>query len=160
VVTAVGITVAVLFLLGLAGTVVPFLPGTPLILAGAVLYAFATDFTPVGPGRLLVLGALTALSFSLHYLAGAVGARRSGGSRWAVMGAVVGAVVGAFFGPIGLVVGPFAGAASFELMHRPNIETSIRAGIGTVIGMLVGAVANFTVAIVMVALFVWWVWRA
>jgi uncharacterized protein YqgC (DUF456 family) len=160
VLTGIAIVVAVLFLLGLAGSVLPFLPGTPLILAGAVLYAFATDFTPVGPGRLLVLGALTALSFALHYLAGAIGARRSGGSRWAVMGAIVGALVGAFFGPFGLFLGPFLGAAGFELLHRPDVETSVRAGIGTVLGMLVGVLANFSVAVVMVALFVWWVWRA
>ena len=158
--TAVAIAVAVLFLLGLAGSVLPFLPGTPLIFAGALLYAFATDFTPIGPGRLLVLGALTVLSFGLHYLAGALGARRSGGSRWAVIGAIVGAVVGAFFGPLGLIFGPFVGAAGFELFHRADIEAGIRTGIGTVIGMLVGVVANFTVAVVMVALFVWWVWRA
>jgi hypothetical protein len=156
---AVSIVVGALFLIGLAGTVVPILPGTPLIFAGALVYAFATDFTPIGAGRLVLLGALAALAYLLHYVAGALGAKKYGGSGWAVAGAVLGAIVGIFFGPIGLVLGPIAGAVGGELMKTGDLPGSLRSGFGTLVGMLAGVVANLALAIVMIALFLWWLWR-
>jgi hypothetical protein len=89
-VTVAYVLVALLLLAGLAGSVLPLLPGTPLILAGALLHALVTGFEPIGAGRLLVLAGLTALASILDYAAGAAGARRFGGSRWAVVGALCG----------------------------------------------------------------------
>src|SRR5574342_566112 len=92
------VVVAILLLAGIVGSVVPFLPGTPLILLAALVHAFATGFSPIGPGRLAVLAGLAVLTHVLDYIAGAVGTRKFGGSGWAVVGAVIGGIVGFFFG--------------------------------------------------------------
>jgi uncharacterized protein YqgC (DUF456 family) len=157
--TLVGLAVAVLFALGLAGAVLPALPGTPLILAGAVLYAFATDWTPVGPGRLAILTALTAAALALDYAATVLGARRYGATRWGVVGALVGTVAGLALGPLGLIVGPLAGAVAGELLGGAAPAASLRSGIGAVVGVLAGIVAKLVVGLVMIGLFLWWVWR-
>jgi uncharacterized protein YqgC (DUF456 family) len=151
--------VGALLLLGLVGTIVPFLPGTPLIVVAALVHAAATGWTPIGAGRLTILAALAGFGYALHYFAGALGARRAGGSRWAVVGALVGGVVGLFFGLPGVLLGPPLGAIAGQLLQSGNLATSVRTGILALIGMVAGAVANFTIAVVMIALFLWWVRR-
>jgi len=158
-VTAVGVIVAVLMLAGLAGSVVPLIPGTPLVFIGALVYAIATDFTPVGAGRLAILAVLAVAGWALEHVAGALGARRAGGGRAAVVGAVLGAVVGLAAAPLGLLIGPIAGAIAGELLSGRDPAGSVRTGIGTALGVLGGVVAHFAFALTMVALFVWWVWR-
>ncbi|MGH7314115.1 MAG: DUF456 domain-containing protein [Candidatus Rokuibacteriota bacterium] len=158
--TAVGVVVGLLFLLGLAGAVIPWLPGPLFILAGAVLWAFATDFAEIAVGRLAILAGLALATFLLNFVAGAIGARRYGGTRWGVVGAIAGAVVGLFFGPLGLLIGPVAGAITGELLRGADLEGSVRSGFGAMVGLLAGIVADFTIALVMVGLFLWWVWRA
>jgi len=155
----VDVLVILLMAAGLAGAALPVVPGTPLILAGALLYAVATDFTPVGLGRLAVLCALALLGAIVGAVAGSVGARRAGGSHRAAIGALLGLVVGLFTAPIGLVVGPVAGAILGELSRAQPLRASVRAGLGTLVGLVVGAVAHVAVAATMIALFAWWVWR-
>src|SRR5262245_45475558 len=145
--------------LALAGSVRPFLPGPPLIFAGALLYAFATGWSPIGAGRLIALVALAALAFALSHVASALGAKRFGGSRWSVVGALAGAMVGLFFGPLGLLLGPLVGAVGGELLRTGNLPASARSGAGALVGMAAGIAANLGVAVVMVGLFLWWVWR-
>ena len=72
----------------------PALPGTPLILAGMLLHAIATGFTPIGYGRLAILAVLAIVGAVLGHVAAVAGVRRAGGSGWAVAGALVGAVLG------------------------------------------------------------------
>lgn len=157
--TAVNVLVIVLMVAGLVGAALPFVPGTPLILAGALLYAVTTDFTPVGVGRLAVLTALALIGAVAGALAGSIGARRAGGSRRAAVGALLGLVVGLFIGPVGLVAGPVVGAIAGELSSARPWADSVRAGIGTLLGLIVGAVAHVAVAGAMVGLFAWWIWR-
>ena len=157
--TLVNVAVALLMLAGLAGAVLPVLPGPPLIVAGALLHAVATDFTPVGPGRLVILGTLAVVGAGLANVAAAAGVRRAGGGRWATVGALAGAVLGLFAAPIGLLVGPLAGAIAGEILRTRRLEGSVRAGLGALVGLVMGAVAHVVVAFVMVALFAWWVWR-
>lgn len=152
----IAVIVALLMLLGLAGALLPFLPGTPLILAGALVHAIATDFEPIGPWRLVILGVLALVSAALGWLGGAIGARRFGGSRWAVAGALVGAVLGLFAAPFGLLVGPAVGAIVGELLGGARPAQSVRSGLGTLLGIVLGAVSHFIIAVVMVALFAWW----
>ena len=149
----------ILLAAGLAWSVVPALPGTALIVAGALVHALVTDFAPIGTGRLLILAGLSVAGESLDYLAGALGARKFGGSRWAQAGAWAGGIVGFFFGLPGLLLGPVVGAATAELLRQRALGPSVKVGLGTLLGVVTGIAAKFTVAVVMVALFVWWVVR-
>lgn len=153
------ILVAALLIAGLAGSLLPLVPGTPLILAAALLHALVTDFSPIGAGRLLMLAALAALAYVLDYVAGAVGAKKFGGSVWALVGALVGAVVGLFFGPPGLLIGPVVGAVAGELLKSGEVEHSLKAGFGALVGMAVALLARVALAFTMVGLFLWWLWR-
>jgi hypothetical protein len=153
------VLVALLLAAGVAGSVLPLLPGTPLILAGALVHALVTGFEPIGAGRLLVLTGLAALSYILDYVAGAAGAKRFGGSRWAVIGALIGGLAGLVFGLLGVLFGPVVGAVVGELLRSGELRNSLRSGVGTVVGMAVGAAAKFALSITMVGLFVWWIWH-
>ena len=74
--TFIYIAVALLLVAGLLGSILPFIPGTPLILAGAIVYAVATDFEPVGPWHIALLVVIAAIAYSLDYLAGALGVQK------------------------------------------------------------------------------------
>ena len=157
---AVYILVGVLILAGLLGSFLPVIPGTPLIVLGALVYAFFTDFETVGFGKLLLLAGISVLAYALDYTAGALGAKKLGGSWWGAVGALLGAVAGIFFGPLGLVLGPILGAALGELARSKRLGTSIRSAFGTVLGMLLGTIAKLSLAVVMVSLFLWWIWQS
>ena len=157
--TIVDVVVAILMLASLVGAIVPFVPGAPLIFAGALLHAIATDFTPIGVGRLAILAAIGVLAWALEHVAGVVGARSAGGSRAAVIGAMLGMVAGVIVAPVGLLLGPIVGAIAGELLAGRAPGPSVRSGLGAALGVLTGVVAHFALALVMIALFVWWVWR-
>ena len=157
--TAVAVVVGLLFVAGLVGSVVPWMPGPPFVLAGAVVWAVATDFQTLGWGRLAVLATLTALSVVLEFVTAAVGARRYGASRWGMAGAIVGALVGAFFGPVGLIVGCITGAVGAELLRGSALAASLRSGIGALLGLITGLVADLVVCVTMIGLFLVWIWR-
>lgn len=154
---AVNVIVGILMLAGLLGTLLPAVPGAALILAGALLHALFTEFDPVGPGRLLLLAGLTGIAYLADYAAGALGARHFGGSGWAVLGALVGAIVGLFFGILGLILGPILGAVAAEWLRSREVEGSVRTGVGTALGLLVGIAVKFGTAVAMIGLFLWWV---
>ena len=123
---------------GVAGTVMPGLPGTVLVLAGLILAAWMDGFSRVGAGSVAVLVGLTLLAYAAGFIAGALGAKRSGASTQAAAGAGLGALVGLFFGIAGVLIGPFLGAVLGELSLRGNLERVGRAGIGAWLGMIVG----------------------
>ncbi|QOW20571.1 DUF456 domain-containing protein [Lysobacter ciconiae] len=143
----------VLVVLGVAGTVLPAIPGIPLIFAGMLLAAWANGFEQVGPWILLVLGVLTVLSAAIDLLATAVGAKRVGASRLALAGAVAGTVAGLFFGLLGLLAGPFVGALAGQLLHDRHLGRATRVGLGTWLGMLVGTVLKIGVVFAMLGIF-------
>jgi len=113
-----------LVLVGIAGIILPALPGIPLVFAGLLLAAWADNFAHVGWLPLTVLGLLTLASFAVDILATVVGAQRVGASRKALWGTFVGSIVGLFFMPIGLFVGPLAGALLGEYWHTRELGRS------------------------------------
>lgn len=153
------VVAALLMLVGLAGTVLPALPGIPLVFVGMVLAAWAGDFQYVGWGWLIALAILTLLSLGIDLLAGSMGAKRVGASKWALAGAVLGSLVGLFFGPLGLFAGPFVGALVGELAHRRDLGQAAKVGVGTWFGILLGTVLKVGLAFGMLGLFAfaWWV---
>lgn len=152
------VVAALLMLVGLAGTILPALPGIPLVFVGMVLAAWAGGFQYVGWGWLVALGILTLLSLGIDLLAGSMGAKRVGASKWALAGAVLGSLVGLFFGPLGLFAGPFVGALAGELAHRRDLAQAAKVGVGTWFGILLGTALKVGLAFAMLGLFAfaWW----
>lgn len=142
-----------LVFIGLVGLVLPAIPGPPILFLGLWLAAWAEDFDHVGMVTLAVLAVLMLLAVVLDFVAGALGARRFGASRWAVGGAVVGAVVGIFFGLPGILLGPFVGAVLGELVSGRALDAASRAGIGATIGLLLGTAAKLAIGFTMVGIF-------
>jgi len=124
------ILAGVIVIAGLVGTVIPVLPGIPLMFTGLVLLAWSTDFEPVGWGTLGVLATLAVISVLIDFLASALGAKRLGASPRAFWGATVGAIVGIFFGLPGIILGPFIGAVSAELATGQGAMQAGRSGYG------------------------------
>ena len=158
------IIAAILVLAGLAGIIVPALPGIPLIFAGMLLAAWTDGFDKIGVGLLIALGVLTLLSVAVDFWAAAVGARRVGASRMAIIGAVMGTFAGLFFGPLGLFVGPFAGAVIGELLHGRRLDAggvglATKVGFGTWLGIVFGIALKLMLAFAMLGLFAWGWWR-
>ena len=143
-----------LVLTGLAGLVIPGLPGSPLLLGGLVVAAWAEDFVYVGGGTIAVLTFLAALAFAVDFIAGALGVKRFGASKRAALGAVIGLLIGLFFGLPGILLGPFLGAMIGEFTARRDLEAAGRAGVGAWLGLIVGAVAKFAIALSMIGIFV------
>lgn len=143
----------VLILVGIAGTVLPALPGLPLVFIGMVLAAWAGDFQQVGWVPLVFLGLLTVLSLGVDLLATALGAKRVGASKLALAGAMVGTLAGLFFGPIGVFAGPFVGALGGELIHGRELRKATHVGFGTWLGIVFGIVLKLGLAFAMLGLF-------
>ena len=143
----------VLVCVGIAGSVLPALPGVPLVFTGLLLAAWAGDFQQVGLITLLVLGLLTALSFVIDLAATALGAQRVGATRLAVVGAALGTLGGLFLGLPGLVLGPFVGAVTGELISHGKMQQATRAGVATWIGLLFGTLAKLALAFTMLGVF-------
>lgn len=145
---------AVLIVAGLAGTVLPALPGTLLILGGAVLGAWIDDFTRVGAGTLAVLAVLAVLAWLLDYVASLLGAKKAGASRQALIGAALGTVAGLLFGIVGVLFLPLVGAAIGEYLARRDRVQAMKVGVATWLGLLAGMLAKVVVAFAMVGIFV------
>lgn len=148
----------VLILIGIVGTVLPALPGLPLVFAGMLLAAWAGNFEQVGVAVVVILALLTALSVAVDFFATLLGAKRVGASRLALIGSIVGTVVGLLFGVIGLFAGPFVGALVGELIHGRQIGRAARVGMGTWLGILAGTVLKVGLAFAMLGLFAFALW--
>ena len=144
----------VLILVGIAGVILPALPGLPLVFAGMLLAAWAGDFQQIGWVTLVVLGLLTTLSFAADIFSTAIGAQRVGASRKALWGTVIGTFAGLFFMPIGLFAGPFVGALVGELWHGRELGQAAKVGLGTWLGIVLGVVLKLGLTFAMLGLFV------
>ncbi len=143
----------VLIVIGLAGTIVPILPGVPIVFGGMWLAAWADGYAHVGMLTLIVLGVLTVLALALDLVAGMHGAKRVGASRHAVIGALLGTIVGIFFGLPGLLLGPFLGALLGELVAGGGLRKATGVGVGAWLGFVVGTAAKLGICFAMLGIF-------
>lgn len=142
-----------LVLAGIAGAVLPAIPGAPLVLGGLVLAAWIDGFAKVGWLPLVLIGLLAALAFVVDLVATSLGAKRAGASPLALVGAGVGTVAGLFFGLLGVLAGPFVGAALGEYVARKDLRQAGRAGVGTWLGIVLGSAAKVALMLAMVGVF-------
>ena len=137
---------------GLAGTVIPALPGVPLVFAGLFVGAWIGNFETIGWITIGVLALLALVAWAVDFLAGALGARYLGASSRAFWGATFGAIVGIFFGLPGIVLGPFIGAVLGELSGGGDLLQSGRSGLGAWLGMVVATAAKLAIAFLMIGI--------
>ena len=152
--TAWWVLCVLLIVAGLAGTVLPALPGPLLVLAGIVLGAWIDDFQRVGGWTLGFIALLAVLAWGLDHLAGVLGAQRAGASRLALLGAAVGTVAGLFMGLVGVLFMPLVGAAIGEYVARKDQGRAVKVGVATWVGIMVGLIAKVVLAFTMVGIFV------
>lgn len=149
---------AALILLGLAGTVLPLLPGTLLVWSGVLLGAWIDDFTRVGAGTMAIISVLAVLAWALDFVAGLMGARRVSASKLALVGAAIGTVLGLFMGLVGVLFMPLVGAAVGEYWAQRDQQRAAKVALATWIGLLVGMVAKVVLSFVMVGIFLIALW--
>lgn len=144
---------AVLVVAGIAGTVLPALPGVPLVFVGLLIAAWRDGFERVGPWTLALLALLVLVSLGIDFAGAALGLKRSGASRWALLGAVIGLLAGFALGLVGLLLGPFVGACLAEYLARRDWKQAGRAGVGAWIGLVLATALRLAVAFAMVGIF-------
>ncbi len=143
----------VVMLVGLVGSVMPGLPGSPLVLAAAVVHRLCFGEAGASYLTLLILAAMTLVSLGLDYAATALGAKKFGATWRGAVGAVVGGVIGLFFALPGIILGPFLGATLFEMLGDKEFEKAVRAGAGATFGLLLGVIGKFSLCVIMITLF-------
>jgi len=152
--TTLYVVAALMVLTGLAGIILPILPGVVLIFAGMLLAAWVGDFVVIGPWTVGILAGLTLLSVLVDVLASVAGAQRVGASRQALLGALLGSLVGLLFGLPGLILGPFVGALLGEYLHVRDLSRASQVGVATWVGLLLGALLKAALAMVMLGVFI------
>ena len=152
------VVAAALVLVGVAGTILPALPGPILVFAGLCLGAWIDGFTRIGWPTLVILGILTAAAYLVDLAAAAVGVRRFGASKRAAVGAALGTLLGLFFGIPGLILGPFVGAVAGEMWARRGLQGAGTAGAAAWLGFLVGSLVKLALVFAMVGIFLAALW--
>ncbi len=147
--------VAVLMILtGIAGTVLPALPGVALVFAGIALAAWIDGFTVISGWTVGLLAVLTLVGFAIDYVAQLMSARRAGATPLGIAGAAVGTIAGVFTGLVGLLFMPLAGAALGEYVAHRDALRAGRVGLATWVGLLIGAVLKLAIVFTMTGIFI------
>ena len=143
-----------MIIVGIAGTVLPALPGVVLVFGGIVLAAWIDGFTVISGWTVGLLAVLTVIGFAVDYVAQMMSAQRAGATPLGIAGAAVGTIAGIFTGLVGLLFMPLAGAALGEFIGHRDALRAGRVGLATWVGLLVGAVLKLAIVFTMVGIFV------
>ena len=142
-----------MILVGIAGSILPILPGPPLCYLALVIQQFQP--VPTYSTNFLVVWAVIAVSVTLlDYVIPMYGTKRFGGSKYGMWGCTIGLVVGLFFSPVGIVLGPFVGAFVGEVLANNNSSNALRAALGSFLGFLLGTLLKFIVCVMMAWYFI------
>jgi len=152
--TALWITAVLLILVGVAGAVLPALPGVPLIFGGVLIAAWIGDFQQISVFTVVVMAILAVFGIVIDYVAAAVSAKKAGASRQGIIGAAIGTIAGVFTGLWGLIFMPLAGAAIGELIAHKDLFRAGKIGAATWFGLLFATAVKLAVAFTMVGVFV------
>lgn len=153
--SALAILSVLMMITGLAGVIVPFIPGVPIAWLGLFIYAYLTSFQTISLTAILVFLGLTALTMLIDFIAPILGAKKYQASKYGIIGAAVGFIVGVFtFGPFGIILGPLAGAFIGESLKGAEFYKASRSAIGTAIGFLASSLIKVIVVLIMLGYFI------
>lgn len=146
---------SILMLPGIAGVLLPFVPGIPYMFLVSLLYGFADRFTHLAGQDVLILAVILIVSIIVDYSAGVIGAKY-GGANWRSLGiGLLGFIVGIFvFPPLGGIIGLFVGIVIAEIAQRKTRQHALRAATASLVGSLTGALVNFVLAVAFLICFI------
>ena len=144
----------IIIVVGFIASILPNLPGIPVMFGGMLLAAWAGHFQKIPVWVIVFLAVLAAFSIVFDFLAGTWGAKRYGASKAAVWGALLGTIVGLFFGIPGIILGPFVGAVIGQIASGSRVDHAAKVGFGTWVGLLIGTAIKLGVAFMMLGTFV------
>jgi uncharacterized protein YqgC (DUF456 family) len=145
---------AAAILVGIAGVILPAIPGSALLAVGALLVGWADGFTRVSGWTVGACAVISLAIWVVDFAAGVLGAKAFGATKWAVIGSAVGLVVGLFLGLPGIILGPAVGALAFEYARDPNFERALKAGVGAFVGFVLGSAVKVALSFVLVGVLV------
>jgi uncharacterized protein YqgC (DUF456 family) len=148
------IIIAALMIAGIVGTIIPFIPGVPLVFIGIAAYGWYEGFHLITPKYLAIIASLTVLSMIMDYLSTVLGAKIFGSSKKGTWGALIGTFLGLFFfPPLGIFIGPLAGAVIGEILAGSDANKAFKIGLGTVAGLFSGMIFNLVLVAGMIISF-------
>jgi len=145
-----------LIVIGFLGSALPVLPGPPLAWVGYLLLRWSDrvsdnqHYTP----WLWIMLAVVILVTLLDYIVPVWGTKRWGGSKSGMIGATAGLFIGLFLGPLGIIIGPFAGAFIGELTTGKREQEALRSGWGSFLGFLLGVGLKLMACAMLLFLFI------
>ena len=148
------ILVAILLVvIGIAGTILPMLPGVPLVYAGLLLAAWHDSFDKVSILTMVIIGIVALLAWVVDFVASIMTAKKVGASKYALWGAGIGALVGILGGIPGLIIGPAIGAIIGELITHKDAAKATTVGIAAGLGFVLALAVKIVLALTMLAVF-------
>ena len=143
----------ILVIAGLAGTVLPGLPGSLMVFAGLLLAAWSEQFQYVSTWTLIALAMITALTYIVDFAASVLGAKRLGACPQAIWGALLGGLLGLSLGLVGFLLGPFIGAMAVQYAHDKDLLQAGKVGLGAWLGMVIGTALKLALTILMIGIY-------
>lgn len=158
------IVAIILVVIGIAGTILPMLPGVPLVFGGLLLAAWHGGFQQVSILTMVIIGIIAAMAWAVDFFASIVTAKKVGASKYALWGAGIGAIVGIAGGIVGLIIGPAIGAIIGELITHKNTSKqattkATTVGIAAGLGFVLGLAIKLVLALSMLAIFAYAYYR-
>jgi Uncharacterized protein conserved in bacteria len=151
------ILIVALFVVGMAGTIYPILPGALAIYAAFFVYGWFFSFGDFNVWFWIIQTLIVVVLFVADYAVSAWGVKRFGGSKASIWGSTIGIIIGPFVIPgFGLIVGPFAGAVIGELLTGVSFERSLKVGWGSLVGLFTSVVVKVLLQLLMIVLFILW----
>jgi Uncharacterized protein conserved in bacteria len=146
------ITAVLLMGVGILGTVIPMIPGLPMIFAGAWLAAFIDHYDKINVWVVVLLGVLMLFGLAVDWIAQTMGAKKAGATKLGIVGSLIGTFVGIFTGLWGLIFMPLLGAAIGEFIDHQDMLRSGKVGFATWLGMIIGTVVKLALAFTMIGI--------
>ncbi len=143
-----------LIVVGFAGTVIPIIPGLPMIFIGAWIVAYIDDYQKISVTALVIIGVLTLIGIIVDWVGQSFGAKRAGASKLGIIGSIIGTIAGIATGVWGLIFMPLLGAAVGEFIEHQDMIKSGKVGVATWLGMIVGIVVKLGLAFTMLGVLI------
>lgn len=142
-----------LVVVGFIGTLVPLLPGVPLLFGGLLLATWHEQFINVSITTMVIIAVLAILAWAVDFFGSLITAKKVGASKEAMWGVALGALFGITAGPVGLIFGPAIGAIIGELIARKDTLQATTVGVAAGLGFVLSFIAKIILVVIMLCVY-------